>query len=41
MPIGEISFKLDSPFLRELVRRQIEFTSTKTVAYKIVVPEDL
>jgi len=41
MPIGDISFKLDSPFLRELVKRQIEFKSAKPVAYKIVVPEDL
>ena len=40
MPIGTISFKLDSPFLRALVKRQIDFR-TRRIAYKIVVPEDL
>lgn len=41
MPLGPISFVLDSPFLRELAKRQIEFTATPTIAYKLVVPEDL
>lgn len=42
MPIGRIAFKLDSPYLRELVRRQIELKQDqKPIAYKLVVPEDL
>src|SRR5258708_34885785 len=42
MPIGRISFNLESSlFLKELVKRQIGFATKPTVAYKIVVPEDL
>jgi hypothetical protein len=42
MPIGTISFDIgSSSFLKELVKRQIDFVQRPTVAYKIVVPEDL
>lgn len=42
MPIGRISFSIESSkYLKELVKRQIDFVQKRSVAYKIVVPEDL
>ena len=42
MPLGKISFNLASSlFLKELAKRQADFQRRPTVAYKIVVPEDL
>ncbi len=42
MPIVSMSFDKDSSlFLRELLRRQIDFASRPKIGYKIVVPDDL
>lgn len=43
MPIGKVGFNLDNgtPYSRELLKRVTQFLSAPTIAYKIVVPDDL
>ena len=42
MPNGRISFDITSSlFVKELLKRQIDFRSHPRIGYKIVVPDDL